>query len=42
MNGHDIEAGQEEVVTTMFAAAAGQRTEADLADWVRRHLAKLA
>jgi death-on-curing protein len=32
---------QEEVVTMMFAAAAGQRTEAELADWVRHHLAKL-
>jgi death-on-curing protein len=42
LNGHEIEATQEEVVTMMFAAAAGQRTETDLADWVRQHLVKLA
>ena len=38
LNGADLEATQEEVVTTMFAAAAGQLTEAQLADWVRDHL----
>ena len=42
LNGHEIEATQEEVVTTMFATAAGQRTETDLADWVRQHLVRLA
>ena len=42
LNGHEIEAPQEEVVATMVAAAAGQRTEAELADWVRQHLSKLA
>jgi death-on-curing protein len=42
LNGYEIEAPQEEVVTTMLAAAAGQRSEAELADWVRRHLVKLA
>jgi death-on-curing protein len=42
LNGYEIEAPQEEVVTTMLAAAAGRRTEAELADWVRRHLVKLA
>jgi death-on-curing protein len=38
LNGGDIEATQEEVVTTMLAAAAGQLTESQLADWVRDHL----
>ncbi len=42
LNGFDIDATQEEVVTTMLAAAAGQLTEAQLADWVRDHLVKLA
>jgi death-on-curing protein len=42
LNGYEIEAPQEEVVATMVAAAAGQRTEAELADWVRQHLSKLA
>jgi death-on-curing protein len=42
LNGYEIEAPQEGVVTTMLGAAAGQRTEAELADWVRRHLVKLA
>ena len=42
LNGYEIEAPQEEVVATMLAAAAGQRTEAELADWVRQHLSKLA
>jgi death-on-curing protein len=42
LNGYEIEAAQEEVVTTMLAAAAGQLTETQLADWVRAHLVKLA
>ncbi|MGH8574925.1 MAG: type II toxin-antitoxin system death-on-curing family toxin, partial [Gammaproteobacteria bacterium] len=42
LNDFDLEATQEEVVTTMLAAAAGQVSEAELADWVRSHLAKLA
>jgi death-on-curing protein len=42
LNGYEIEAPQEEIVTTMIAAAAGQRSEAELADWVRRHSVKLA
>ena len=42
LNGYDIEATQEEVVTTMVAAAAGQLTEGQVADWVRDHLVKLA
>lgn len=42
LNGHEIEAPQEEVVTTMFAAAAGHLTETQLADWVRAHLVRLA
>ncbi len=41
LNGFEIEAAQEEVVTTMFAAAAGQLTETQLAEWVRAHLVKL-
>lgn len=42
LNGHEIEAPQEEVVTNMLAGAAGQLTEIHLADWVRAHLVKLA
>ncbi|MBA3893834.1 MAG: type II toxin-antitoxin system death-on-curing family toxin [Gemmatimonadales bacterium] len=42
LNDCDLEATQEEVVTTMLAAAAGQVSEAALADWVRSHLVKLA
>jgi death-on-curing protein len=42
LNGYEIEASQEEVVTTMLAAAAGQLTETQLADWVRGHLVQLA
>jgi death-on-curing protein len=42
LNSFDLEATQEEVVTTMLAAAAGQVSEAELADWVRSHLVKLA
>jgi death-on-curing protein len=42
LNSFDLEATQEEVVTTMLAAAAGQLTEAQLAEWVRTHLVKLA
>jgi prophage maintenance system killer protein len=41
LNGFEIEASQEAVVTTMFAAAAGQLTEAQLREWVRSHLVKL-
>lgn len=42
LNGFDLEATQEEVVTTMLAAAAGQFTDVQLASWVRDHLVKLA
>ncbi len=42
LNGCDLDATQEEVVTTMLAAAAGRVTEAELAQWVRTHLVKLA
>jgi death-on-curing protein len=42
VNGADIEATQEDVVTTMLSAAAGQLTEAQLAGWVRDHLVRLA
>jgi death-on-curing protein len=42
LNGYELEATEEDVVTTMLAAAAGQLTESRLADWVRGHLVKLA
>ncbi|MGH7585621.1 MAG: type II toxin-antitoxin system death-on-curing family toxin [Gemmatimonadales bacterium] len=42
LNDADLDATQEEVVTTMLAAAAGQLTETQLGDWVRAHLVKLA
>ncbi len=38
LNGLDLEATQEDVVTTMLAAAAGRLTEPQLADSVRGHL----
>ncbi len=38
LNGLDLEATQEDVVTTMLAAAAGRLTEGQLADWVRARL----
>ena len=41
LNGFDLDATQEEVVTTMLPAAAGRLTEARLGDWVRAHLVKL-
>lgn len=41
LNGFEIEATQEEVVTTMLAAAGGELTEAQLSDWVRARLVKL-
>jgi death on curing protein len=41
LNGFELEASQEDVVTTMLAAAAGQLTETQLADWVRGHVVKL-
>ena len=42
LNGFEIEASQEEVVTTMLAAAAGELTEAQVGAWVRARLVKLA
>jgi len=42
LNGYDLEATQEDVVTTMLGAAAGQLTETQLAHWVRDHLVRLA
>jgi prophage maintenance system killer protein len=42
LNGLDLDATQEEVVTMMFAAAAGQVSEGALAAWVRTHLVALA
>ena len=42
LNGYEIEATQEDVVTTMLAAAAGQLTEPQVADWVRARLITLA
>lgn len=42
LNGFELDTTQEDVVTTMLAAAAGEITEAQLADWVRAHLVTLA
>jgi death on curing protein len=38
LNGHRLRAGQEEVVSEMLALAAGERTEDELAEWVRRRM----
>ena len=35
LNGHKFEAAQDDVVTTMLKAAAGQLIESEMADWVR-------
>ena len=42
LNGYEVETTQEDVVATMLAAAAGQLTESQMADWVRARLIKLA
>jgi len=36
MNGHDFDAAETEVVTTIEWVAAGQLTEAELAEWFRK------
>jgi death-on-curing protein len=41
LNGYEIEAPEAEVVTIMTALAAGERTEGQLADWLREHLTPL-
>ena len=38
INGHDLDATDEEVVTTILAVADGSLTEARLAQWVHDHL----
>jgi death on curing protein len=41
VNGHDVDAADHEVLTTMLALAAGRFTESDLAVWVRDHTSPL-
>jgi death-on-curing protein len=41
INDYDLEATDEDVVTTMLALADGTLTEARLASWVRSHLGRL-
>ncbi len=41
LNGFEIEASDEDVVTIMIATAAGQLTEVQLRDWIQTHLVKL-
>jgi death-on-curing protein len=38
INSHELDATDEEVVTTMLALADGSLTEAQLTRWVRSHL----
>ena len=38
LNGWDFDAPEDEVVSTMLAVAAGQRSESDLAEWVRKYM----
>lgn len=38
LNGAELEAPTDEVVTTMVALAEGTLTEAQLAQWIREHL----
>ena len=39
LNGHTLEASDAEVVVAFVALAAGELSEAELADWFRTHLA---
>ena len=41
LNGFEIEASHEDVVTIMIATAAGHLTEGQLRDWIQTHLVKL-
>jgi death-on-curing protein len=41
LNGKDLDASEAEVVQVMVALAAGSLTEAQLAKWIRDHLARL-
>jgi death-on-curing protein len=41
INGHDLEASDEEVVTEIVALAAGLVSEKKLADWIHQHCGKL-
>jgi len=38
IDGHDVEADDDDVLTTMLALASGRISEADLAAWLRSHL----
>jgi death on curing protein len=38
INGHDVEADDDDVLTTMLALASGRISEADLAAWLRSRL----
>ena len=38
INGHDVDADDDDVLITMLALAAGRLTESELADWVRSHI----
>ncbi len=42
LNGWDLVAPEVEVVSTMLAVAAGQCVEADLAEWLRKHMIELS
>jgi death-on-curing protein len=39
VNGYDFNATDSEVLTVILALAAGRISEAELADWIRRHMA---
>jgi death-on-curing protein len=41
INGHDIDARDDEVLTTMLALAGGRITEPDLAAWIRDHIVRI-
>ena len=40
LNGFELKAGDVECVLTMLDVAAGKATEAEFADWLRRHIAR--
>jgi death-on-curing protein len=41
INGHDIDARDDGVLTTMLALAGGRITEPDLAAWIRDHIVRI-
>lgn len=41
LNGYEFEAAEDDVVSEMFALAAGRISESELAQWIRRHAVRM-